>query len=103
MAGTYSADEHDEEDGTERVLGTVTLDGRGLLGIVSQVADEDERLETIVGELNAEDVLHVEAAPPAGAREFEVFTAIVKRGTDGFVPALLEHLRRYHDIELRPA
>ena len=66
VAGTYKAVETDEDTG-ERVLGTVTLDAEGKLGIVSQEPDEDERLQTIVDELNGEDTLHEEAVPPAGA------------------------------------
>lgn len=101
-AGTYDVIQHDDDDNTERSLGVVTLDATGMLGIVSLEPDEDEQLQTIVEELNDEDTMHEDAQPPEGARQFEVFSRMIKRGTDGFVPALLEHLQRYHGIELRP-
>ncbi len=97
---TFEAIEHDE--GKQRSLGIVTMDANGVLCIVSMQPDESEQLQTIVDELNAEDTLHEEAVPPAGARQFEVFTRPIPRGAEGFVPALLDHLQRYHGIELRP-
>ena len=96
------SDEDEEVVTSERVLGVVTMDAAGVLAIVSAVPDEDETLETIVEEMNAETTLHEEAPRPEGARQFEVFTRPIERGTAGFVPAMLEHLKRYFDIELRP-
>jgi hypothetical protein len=88
------------EDGEERAVGVVTLDAAGRLGFVSSSADAE--LRTIVDELNKEDVMHEDAAPPADAPRFAEATRPIKRGDERFVPALREHLRRYHGLELRP-
>lgn len=97
----FDAVQHD--GGGERVLGVVTMAGDGRMSIVSAGGADagSETLETVVGELNRESTLHVPMAPPAGARQFEVFTGVVERGSGEFVPAMLAFLRKYHDIELR--
>jgi len=98
--GTFEVIETDEDAQTS--LGVVTLDAQGMLAIVSLEPDPDGQLQTIVEELNREEVLHQDAAPPAGARQFEVFSRTVTRGTPEFLAALREHLQRYFGIELRP-
>ena len=95
----FHAVEHDEDTTTD--LGVVALDGSGTLRIVSAAADGSDRLATIVGELNAETVMHVNVPPPKEARRFEVFTRAIPRGGEGFTAALLDQLRRYHGIELK--
>lgn len=106
MSGIKSFDvvQTDEDDDvvSERVLGVVTMDAVGMLTIVSAVPDEDDTLRTIVEELNEETTLHEEVQPPEDAQQFAVYTRPIERGTADFVPALLDHLKRYHDIELRP-
>lgn len=107
MSGIKSFDvvqtgEDDDEVVNERMLGVVTMDATGMLTIVSAVPDEDDTLQTIVEELNEETTLHEEVQPPEDAPQFAVYTRPIERGTEHFVSALLDHLKRYHDIELRP-
>ncbi|MBQ0958943.1 hypothetical protein KAK06_08220 [Ideonella sp. 4Y11] len=92
-----------DEDAPALTLGTVAVDEQGQLSILDTALAEDDRLQTVVDELNAEQALHQEAAPPPGAPRFGVYTRPVARGTPGFLAALREHLRRYHDIELQDA
>ena len=99
-AASFEVIQHND-DAPDVNLGVVTLDEAGKLAIVMHSADTGEQLETIVEELNAEDTLHQDAPPPAGACPFEVFTRPVPRGAPEFVQALHDHLRRYFDIELR--
>lgn len=95
----FDAVQHD--NGSAQVLGVVAMAADGTLTIES-AGDESPTLRTVVDELNQETQLHAPATPPEGARRFGVFTQPVDRGSDGFVPALVAFLRKYHDIELRP-
>lgn len=95
----FDAVQHDR--GASRVLGVVAMAADGTLTI-EPGGEESDALRTVVDELNEETQLHAPAVPPEGARKFEVFTQPVDRGSDGFVPALIAFLRKYHDIELRP-
>lgn len=90
-----------DEDTPALRLGTVAIDGQGRLAVLEQALAGDDRLQTLVDELNAEETLHQEAPPPPGAPRFGVYTRQVARGTPAFLDALREHLRRYHDIELQ--
>jgi hypothetical protein len=92
-----------EEDGTPpRPIGVVEIGPDHRLAVISTVPDRSEFLRDLAERTNDLAVLHVDVAPPPGARRGALFSKPLARHEGGFREALLERLRRYYDLELKP-
>lgn len=89
------------EAGHDQTVGIVQLDAQRHLSVVSASPDRAAWLHKLVGDVNAEDVLHLDVPPPAGSPRFADTTAPVPRSDPRFPDALRQHLERYYDVTLR--
>jgi len=96
----YLAVKHDQ--GGERVVGTVALDADATMHVQPSDPEEGPKLERAAREMNQSTVLHTASVPPEGAPRFSVASRIVKRGDPDFVTLMMDELRKYYAIELRP-
>lgn len=87
----------------DRTLGTVAIDARGMMSILSTGDDPDGLLALIVKEQNQRPNLNVSAPPPPDAPRFALATRVVERGSDEFVPALAQYLDEFYDVDLKRA
>ena len=90
------------DDRREQDLGTVLLNDAGQITAEPGAADGNEKLAVIIQSMNSTDVMHVNVTPPEGAPRYAVASRVVRRGEPEFVPLLIEDLRKYYDLELRP-
>lgn len=91
------------ENGHETPAGLLMLDPAGRLSVIAAPAGREGWLRRMVDEANAEPVMHVDAAPPAGAPRFAEASTPVRRGESGFTPALRVFLQRYYGVTLQEA
>ena len=99
----YRVFEPEEESGRVVEIGVVTLSRDHKLELVSALSRRRQFLDSIVRDLNADDVIHVIAPPPPGAERYAIYTRPVKRSEAGFREALVDSLKTNYRIELKPA
>src|SRR5689334_3289047 len=89
------------EDGEERSLGAVDIDTKGVIHAETGTAT-DGKLERLIEESNAAEVMHIDVPPREGAPPYTLASAIIRRGDPRFIEALKEQASTYYGIELRP-
>ena len=89
------------ESGQSHVVGVVNLDAAGQLSVVAAEPGQQEMLARIAAELNAEETLHLDAAPPASAPRFANSSIPVTRADPRFIAALRQQLERYYNVTIR--
>jgi hypothetical protein len=91
---------HDASAGTSRTLGSIAIDAMGMMTVLSGGDDPDGLLPIIVEEQNRRPNTNVPVPPPPDAPRFAMAVRVIERGSDEFVPALADYLRRYYAIEI---
>jgi len=92
---------HDEDSGTATPIGVVTLDAAMRMQVQSAHPDHAEFLNDLAEDANGLDVLHIDVAPPPGAKQGARYSRTVKRDSPEFREALIERLMKYDDVELK--
>jgi hypothetical protein len=90
------------DDGETSDLALGTIDSAGVLAVSKVAEGAEERVATLVEELNASPQVFVRSGSrtPGAARGTLKKTAVL-RGMPGFIDALVETARRFYGVELR--
>lgn len=100
--GAYVAVQSDEDEGNA-VLGVVELAKNGKLTALIVEEAGKATLPKLVDYMNGKTVLEVEVAPPEGSPRHAKVTADVLPGQPEYLPAVVDYLARYYDVQLEPA
>jgi hypothetical protein len=102
--GRYSAVEHD--DGQQYPLGHVMLDDLGVMSVIDvPQAVDPARRETsrrVAERMNGKPAMYIDVPPPDDAPRGTLMSRGVARGDPAFIPALVDYLWTYYNIELTP-
>jgi hypothetical protein len=92
-----------EANRPEQAIGTVLVDPMSMLTVEAAMPGFTEKLDEIASRMNAIRYEHTPARPPEDAPKYALYSNVIERGNAAFLPALLDHLRRTYDLELRPS
>lgn len=102
-ARRFAVVRRDARTGTSRAVATVLVDAMGMMEVLSVEDDPDGLLRLVVEEQNGRPAMNVGVPPPPQAPRFALASRTVERGSEEFLPALADYLRRYYGMELQAA
>ncbi|TAK86325.1 MAG: hypothetical protein EPO01_16335 [Aquabacterium sp.] len=91
---------HYPDDADPVVVAKADLLPDGRLKLTAARDSHRNKLGQAIADINAQEGLHLEIAPPEGAPKFAVASRLVERGDEDYLDALQDYFRKYYKLEV---